>query len=162
MTLIRSLMIAASALTLSACAVGPAYHAPVEPPVALTTVDPQVTVASPAVDASWWRTFGDPELDGLIERALASNAEVRIAVARVREARALFRDTELDRFPRVTTGATYLRGKEQAPGVAVGRVDVEQADIGFDAAWEIDLFGRVGHQVDAARADAEAASRDSR
>jgi len=162
MTLIRSLMIAASALTLSACAVGPAYHAPVEPPVALATVDPQVTVASPAVEASWWRTFGDPELDNLIERALASNADVRIAMARVREARALFRDTELDRFPRVTTGATYLRGKEQAPGVAVGRVDVEQADIGFDAAWEIDLFGRVGHQVDAARADAEAARADLR
>jgi multidrug efflux system outer membrane protein len=161
MTTFRILMISASALVLSACAVGPAYHAPVVSPVALTQVDPQRLTPAPAA-SDWWKAFGDPELDHLIERALASNLDVRIAVARVKQARALFRDTQLDQFPRVTTSAGYLRSKEQAPGFTTKRVDIEQADIGFDASWEIDLFGRVRHQVESARADADAAGADLR
>ncbi len=80
----------------------------------------------------------------------------------MREARALFRDTQLNLFPRVTTDATYARSKEQVPGFDAGRVEIEQADIGFDASWEIDIFGRVRHQVESARADAEAARADLR
>jgi multidrug efflux system outer membrane protein len=161
MSLIRTLVITASALTLAACAVGPAYHTPNEPPVALTKVDPQKLTPAPAA-SDWWKAFGDPELDRLIDRALAANLDVRIAVDRVKEARALFRDTQLDQFPRVTTEAAYSRSKQQAPGFSTQRVDVEQADIGFDASWEIDLFGRVRHQVESARADAEAARADLR
>ena len=161
MSLIRTLIITASALTLAACAVGPAYHAPNEPPVALTKVDPQKLTPAPAA-SDWWKAFGDPELDRLIDRALAANLDVRIAVDRVKEARALFRDTQLDQFPRVTTEAAYSRSKQQAPGFSTQRVDVEQADIGFDASWEIDLFGRVRHQVESARADADAARADLR
>jgi multidrug efflux system outer membrane protein len=161
MKLIRTLLISASALTLAACAVGPTYRAPSEAPVALTAVDPQLAVAQPA-DASWWRAFGDPELDSLIARALAANLDLRIAVDRVREARALFQDSELDLLPRVTTEAAYSRSKEQAPGFSTSRVDIKQAEIGFDAAWEIDLFGRVRHGVEASRAEAEAAGADLR
>lgn len=160
MSPIRTLLLAASAATLSACAVGPRYTAPTEAPVALAPADARVTAA--AVEADWWRAFGDPELDSLVERALAANHDIRIAVARVREARALFRDRRLDQLPRITAGATYLRGEAQQPGAAPGRVDLEQADAGFDAAWEIDLFGRVRRQVEAARADAEAAEADAR
>jgi multidrug efflux system outer membrane protein len=160
MTLIRTLLIAASAATVAACAVGPKYSAPVPPPVTLAQAHPTVTPA--AVEADWWKTFGDPELDSLIDRALAANLDVRVAVDRVREARSVFRDTQLDQLPRVTTGATYTRSKAQQPGVTTDRVDLKQADVGFDAAWEIDLFGRVRHEVEAARADAEAAQADLR
>jgi multidrug efflux system outer membrane protein len=160
MTLPRLLLAAASALTLSACAVGPAYHAPIETPVTLAAVDPAVS-AQPAPTA-WWKAFGDPELDSLVDRALASNADVRIALARVSQARALFKDRELDRLPRVTTSAGYTRAKEQVVGAGPDRVTLEQADVGFDAAWEIDLFGRVGHQVASARAEADAAQADLR
>jgi multidrug efflux system outer membrane protein len=161
MTCLRTLMIAASAMTLAACAVGPAYHAPAEPPVTLTALDPQKLTPAPAASA-WWKAFGDPELDRLIDRALAANLDVRIAVDRVKQARALFRDTELDQLPRVTTEAAYTRSKQQAPGFTARRVDIEQADVGFDATWEIDLFGRVRHQVESARADADAARADLR
>jgi multidrug efflux system outer membrane protein len=161
MTILRILTISASALTLAACAVGPAYHAPQEPPVALTAVDPQKLTPAPAA-ADWWKAFGDPELDRLIDRALAANLDVRIAVDRVKAARALFRDTALDQLPRVTTDATYTRSKQQAPGFTSRRTDLEQADVGFDAAWEIDLFGRVRHRVESARADADAARADLR
>jgi multidrug efflux system outer membrane protein len=161
MTFIRTLLISASALTLTACAVGPTYHAPLETPVALTAVDPQKLTPAPTA-SDWWKAFGDPELDRLIDRALASNLDVRMAVDRVKEARALFRDTELDLAPRVTTDAGYGRSKEQAPGFTTQRLDIEQADIGFDASWEIDLFGRVRHQVESARADADATRADLR
>ncbi|MBW8812596.1 MAG: efflux transporter outer membrane subunit [Caulobacterales bacterium] len=160
MSLIRTLLVAASAATLAACAVGPKYQPPTETPVALTAAHPNLA-ASPA-EADWWKAFGDPELDSLITRALAANLDVRVAVDRVREARALFQDTQLDQLPRVTTAATYTRGKAQQPGVSTARVDLKQADVGFDAAWEIDLFGRVRHEVAAARADAEAAQADLR
>jgi multidrug efflux system outer membrane protein len=160
MSLLRTLTLSASALILAACAVGPHYHAPSPAPVALTTLDPHIATAAQPAPAGWWRAFGDPELDSLVDRALASNLDVRIAVARVKEARALFHDAELDYFPRVTTEATYTRSKEQAPGFSSKRVDIEQAEIGFDAAWEIDLFGRVRHQVESARADAQAARAD--
>jgi multidrug efflux system outer membrane protein len=160
MTLPRLLLAAASALTLSACAVGPTYHAPIEAPVTLAAADP--AVSNQAAAASWWKAFGDPELDSLIDRALASNLDVRIAVARVKQARALFRDSELDRLPRVTTSAGYTRAKQQVVGAGPDRVTLEQADVGFDAAWEIDLFGRVGHQVASAKAEADAAQADLR
>lgn len=160
MTLIRTLLIAASTAALAACAVGPHYQAPTPAPVTLVVADPRVTDAS--AQADWWKAFGDPELDSLIGRALAANLDVRIAVARVREARALFQDTELDRLPRVTTGGTYSRSRQQQPGATTDRVDLKQADVGFDAAWEIDLFGRVRHGVSAARADAEAAQAEVR
>ncbi len=134
MTLLRILLTAASALTLAACAVGPTYHPPAPAPVTLATPAANVVATQP-VDSAWWRAFGDLELDSLIQRALAANLDVRIALDRVREARALFQDTELDRLPRVTTGASYLRGKEQVPGSGPGRQTLEQADLGFDAAW---------------------------
>ena len=161
LTSLRPLLAAASALTLAACAVGPRYHAPNEPPAALTAMPPTLATAEPG-PADWWKSFGDPELDSLVGRALAANLDVRVAVDRVREARALFRDTQLDILPRVTTDASYTRGREQVPGFTTRRVDLEQADLGFDARWEIDLFGRVRHEVAAARADAQAAQADLR
>lgn len=144
-----------------ALAFGPAYRAPVEPPVALVAADPKVSRDRPA-PADWWSAFGDPELDSLIRRGLAANLDIRAALDRVGEARALFHQSRLDFLPHVTTDGGYTRSREQVPGFTTAPIDVEQADLGLDAAWEIDLFGRVRHQVRAARADAEAARDDLR
>ena len=164
MTVFNRLFAAAAASTLVAlqagCAVGPTYHATAEAPVALTALDPRLTPDAP--QPTWWRTFGDPELDTLIRRGLAANLDVRVAVDRVRGARALFTENQLNLLPHLSTDAGYSRSKEQVPGFGTDRVDIEQADVGFDAAWEIDLFGHVRHQVEAARADAEAARDDLR
>lgn len=162
MSLIRTLLLTASAATLAACAVGPVYRAPAPPPVALATVDPELVTTAAPTQTEWWKALGDPELDSLVGRALSGNLDLRVAVARVREARALFRDVQLDQFPRVTAGAGYSRSRQQAPGFSSQRATVEQAEIGFDAAWEIDLFGRVRHQVEAARAEADATRADMR
>ncbi len=159
MTILRPLLLAASVLTLAACAVGPVYHPPIEAPVTLADAEP---VSAEAPEPTWWRAFADPELDALIEKALVSNLDLRQAVARVDQARALFTDAKLDRFPRVTSDATYQRSREQIPGFVSTPTTVEQADLGFDASWEIDLFGRVRHEVDGARADRDAARADLR
>ena len=141
--------------------VGPTYHAPKEPPVVLDAADPRLqTDHSP--EPAWWRAYGDPELDKLIRQGLAANLDVRIAVDRVKEARALFRGSQLNLLPHISNDATYARTAEQVPGFSTGRVNIEQADLGFDAAWELDLFGRVRHEVEAARADSEAARADLR
>lgn len=163
MTVVRSLFRAASALALSAslaaCVVGPAYHAPVEAPVGVVDADRRI-VSAEVPEPTWWRAFQDPELDALIEQAQTANLDVKRAVARVDQARALFADARLDRFPRVATSADYSRGSARAPGL--GRVETQQADIGFDAGWEIDLFGRVRHGIESAKADADAFRADLR
>ena len=162
MKLLRIALLAATILSpTAALAVGPRYMAPTPAPVTLINAAPEAASAAQP-EAAWWRAFGDPVLDDLIERALSANLDLRIAADRVKEARAVFRDAGLGQFPRVTSEADYSRSKQQTPGFGTARTDLESADIGFDAAWEIDLFGRVRHGVEAARADAGAAEADAR
>jgi multidrug efflux system outer membrane protein len=142
-------------LVLSACAVGPQYDAP-------QTADAEFVIAADAgletgsFEAAWWRQFGDPVLDELVSRALEGDLDLRIAVARVREARALFRDTRLDYAPAVTAHGGYQKQDAPLQGTTQS-VELEAYELGFDASWELDLFGRVRHGVEAARADAEGA-----
>ncbi len=157
----RVLLLATLALT-GGCAVGPHYRAPVETPVAVGAPDPALSSATAVPSGGWWTIYDDPVLTDLIGRANRSNLDLRQALARVKAARAAFADAELDRFPRVTSEASYARSKSQRPGQATDRVTVEQSQVGFDAAWELDLFGRVGHAVEAAKAQAEAADFDAK
>ena len=153
------LSLLAVSLLLAGCAVGPVYHAPIQAPVAVADASPAIVAIEPS-EPTWWRAFGDPELDSLIEQALGGNLDLKRAVARVDQARALFTDARLDQLPRVTSDFTYQRSREQTPGFGAGRQTIEQADLGFDAAWEIDLFGRVRHGIESAKADADAARED--
>lgn len=163
----RLLLVAAAAGSLATPAapavwsVGPTYRAPVEAPVVPPSADPRL-IAGQAPTRDWWRAFGDPELDALIARGLDGNLDLRMAFDRVQAARALFRGARLNLSPHVTTEGAYSRSREQVPGFAATPADLEQADLGFNATWELDLFGHVGHQVAAARADAEAAREDLR
>lgn len=149
----------AALLLLSACAVGPRYEAPATPPAEFRKADPAAFTSAQA-EAAWWRQFGDPVLDDLMDRALAGNLDLRIAEARVREARAILRDTRLDQLPRVTAAAAYRDGRTPQPGGPP--LTGETFETGFDAAWEIDLFGRVRRGVEAASADAGAARAELR
>lgn len=144
------------ALGLGACAVGPEYEAPDS--AAPTFVNaPAEHFARTAIEAAWWRELGDPVLDELIERSFTTDFDVRIAAARLAEARAIFRDQRLDQLPIVTAHGAYDKRKAQIPGFGDARIESETFDLGFDAFWEIDLYGRVRRQAEAARAEAEAA-----
>jgi multidrug efflux system outer membrane protein len=151
----------ASMILLSACAVGPDYKAPVTAPVVLQNA-PAGAFSTANPEAAWWKAFNDPVLDGLITQALAGNLDIRIAVARVDEARALFKDARLDQLPRVTADGSYVKSDQQQPGSNGQRVESQTYQAGFDAGWEIDLFGRVRRGVESARAEAGAAKADLR
>jgi multidrug efflux system outer membrane protein len=158
--------LAAPALAISTAAwaspfsVGPTY-VPRDPrPAVLLNADPKAVDLASEPGAAWWTVFEDPVLNDLVGRAVAGNLDLKQAEARLRQARALFKDARLDLFPRITSHGTYNRSDEQIPGFGSTRVPIESAELGFDAAWEIDLFGRVRHGVEAARSDAGAADSD--
>jgi len=144
--------IASAALLLSACAVGPNYRAPETATVALKNAQsPEFVVQTP--EAVWWREFEDTELEGLERRALAANLDLRSAYDRVKAARAVFVEANYDYAPHVQLDGAYTKSKEQQPGFGTNRYDIQSDSLGFDAAWEIDLFGHVRRSVEAARAD---------
>ncbi len=122
---------------------------------------------SDAAVAEWWTRFHDSQLNGLIQRALAGNKDLQIAAARVQEAKALRNSVRLDYFPTVTSDAGYTntqRGLAQSGGQLFGPRTVEIYSAGFEASWELDLWGRVRKLNKAARADvanAEAVRRDT-
>ncbi len=147
-------------LGVTACVVGPQYQAP-EMPLVTTfagAVEPGLS-ADEAALTEWWRGFADPMLTELVTRAVANNYDLRIAAANLRKARALYRLQRYDRAPTVRAGAAYsdqLLSKAAAPGLDH---DARQSDLfeaGFDALWELDLFGRVRRNIEAARAETEA------
>ncbi len=107
-------------------------------------------------EALWWQQFGDSELDSLVQRALAANLDLRSAYDRVRAARAVFVERQFDYAPHVQLEGAYTHFDEQQPGFGPSRINAQSDSLGFDAAWEIDLFGRVRRSVEAARADLDA------
>lgn len=150
----KTTVAAAVMLTLAACAVGPDYK---EPKVA--SVDEFVAVegvktGAGEVDREFWKAFNDPTLNDLVERALTANHDLRIALSRLSEARALRGETRLDLAPTITAGAgaTDSRASERQAVVPNADRDQDYYDAGFDAVWELDFFGRVRRGVEAQNA----------
>jgi multidrug efflux system outer membrane protein len=146
-------------VTSAACGVRRPYVAPDVPPAALSHVDTALVAEQP-FDPRWWQQFEDPVLDELVGKSLAANHDVRMAVARVDQARAFFDDVALDRFPTAIAGASVDRRDQAIPGFSERPRPVTTYRAGFDAFWEIDVFGRVRSQVRAAAADAESFAAD--
>jgi multidrug efflux system outer membrane protein len=152
----KTLIASAATLLLAGCiSVGPDYKAPVEKPVTLQGIDAN-RQSTENFQADWWSRFGDPTLDALIKRAAKNSPDLHIAVARLAESRALLGGAESAQLPDVETIAAYSRSKQQQPGFDAGRHTVTSYQAGFDASWEIDLFGGVRRTVEAAGADAAA------
>jgi NodT family efflux transporter outer membrane factor (OMF) lipoprotein len=154
------------ALALAGCAVGPNYRPP-----AVTTPDAwsqrdQLGVTSATADLrTWWRGFGDPVLDALIDRALAKNLDLRVAVANVREARALRGVAAADRVPTLDASGSYSRVRETEnvrPLPPAFDPEYHLFQVGLDASWELDIWGRVRRSVEAADATLEAAEANRR
>ncbi|MPZ16928.1 MAG: efflux transporter outer membrane subunit [Luteitalea sp.] len=141
-------------LVVSGCALRGPYEEPRVDPAALKQAD-AAHFAETSFDPRWWGQFEDSVLDGLVTRALDANHDVRIASARVEQARAIFDDAALDRYPTVTAGASVDRREQAQPGFTDERIDSTTYQAGFDAFWEIDLFGRVRSEVRAAATTAE-------
>lgn len=158
---IRAGVPALAVALLAACAVGPDYRAPPLRAAVVANAQAQDFVPEDP-EAEWWQEFADPELSSLIARALGSNLDLKVALAHVRAARAVFVENAYDFGPHVPLTAGYSRSDTQQPGFGTARVPVSSDTAGFDAQWELDLFGHVRRSVEAARADLGAEQADLR
>lgn len=155
------LLSAAAIVTLSGCAVGPNYRRPETPVDTHFANAGQPGFAEAAAIEQYWTRFADPSLSGLIEDALAHNKDLGVAEANLRAARAERRLAGFDLYPTVTVSGGYSRvldAKEQLPGASRRNREFNVAQVGFDGLWELDLFGRVRRNVEAARADVGASA----
>ena len=153
--------------TITGCAVGPDYR-PVHISVPESYAGPVAGGMSSTPDEiRWWTAFDDPMLSSLVERAIYSNLDMKLAASRIRQARAA-RNIALAGFgPSVNAGGSFQRS--QSPlgsfGSSTGGNDgvtSSQFQAGFDAAWELDIFGGVRRSVEAADADLLATVEESR
>lgn len=154
-----------SSVLLAACAVGPDYQPPEAAVAERFDHADAGTFSSEAAVARFWTLFEDETLERLVDDALAENHDLRIALTRVAEARALRGESRLDLAPTVSASGGYseqrLADAELAPGMPR---DQELYDAGFDAFWELDFFGRIRRAVEASNATlgaAEASLRDA-
>jgi multidrug efflux system outer membrane protein len=148
------------AALLAACAVGPDYERPTpqtQASFANVAGSDEFQQAQPVV--AFWTVFDDAQLSAIVEQALRSNHDLRIALANLNQARALRREAKFDYLPTITADAGYthrLLPEAQLPGF--GR-DVRENEIysgGFDATWELDFFGRVRRANQASKATEQA------
>jgi outer membrane protein, multidrug efflux system len=160
----RLLLAPLAAAVLAACAVGPNYHAP-DTKAAERFDSLETTYSAEQGVAQFWQNFADTELDKLVTEALASNHDLRIAMTRVREARALRRDAAFDLAPSITAGGGYTKTRTSSLNTVPGSPrETEYYDAGFDAFWELDFFGGVRRGIEASNAQlgaVEAAQRDT-
>jgi outer membrane protein TolC len=163
------IIVAAIVVGLAGCAVGPEYNRPdmtLEAFHSVGGVTPQSPPA-PSMDA-WWSGFNDPELNRIIERALAQNLDLAASLARVQLARARAQEAGVQDLPTfaANAGATTMRQSVRSPlGLIASHApgyfrDGTDYDVGLGATWELDLFGGLRRGAQAASAAAEAAQAD--
>lgn len=145
-----------AALVLAGCASVPAIDASQLPatPAAFKERDARWTVAAPAdaqARGDWWKAFADPVLDDLVDRAGRNNNSIQVAAARLAQARAIARLTDADRLPQLGLGASAVRQ------TTAGESPVPRnlASAGANLSYEVDLFGRLARNSDAAALDAQ-------
>lgn len=152
-------------LLLSACVVGPDYQAPV------MQLEPEYThrnsinssLAVPEADIQFWHNWDDPLLESLVETTLSSNHDIRIAMSRYEQARALTQQAGFDRYPTLAVSGEISKQRTsvaQAPGLSRSQRDGELHTAGLSAIWELDLFGRIRRSIESQQADAEAYAAD--
>ena len=117
--------------------------------------DAAAVTAGIAANAAWWQSFHDPALDALIERAQARNLDLRIAEATVAEVRALRAGSTAVLLPQLGAGIDVTRNRSLRFGDVM-----TTATASLTASWELDLFGRLRHERQAAIADQQAAESD--
>ena len=159
-----SALASAALMMLSGCAVGPDYKAPGLPvaPGFISAGADTVNARHPAPDlATFWRGFSDPELTQLVERAITANFDVRIAEARLQEARAGLAGAQASEFPEIDAAGSAGRALQPAylyPGETRGQRTGNAFDSHFSANWELDFFGHNRRIAESAAAQVDASA----
>ena len=171
--IIRGALTSFLGVALAGCAVGPNYRTPhtavPDSFIATAPAAAGAAAAATAVDpAQWWHALNDPELDSLIERAVRANPDIEIALTRLQEARTAQAGLASSLLPEAGAGAGAAHGtgsdltRGRAPQALVaadntaGLGSIQQV-VGFDAGWEIDVFGKYRREIEQAKANTRAA-----
>ncbi|MGH7967917.1 MAG: efflux transporter outer membrane subunit, partial [Limisphaerales bacterium] len=165
--LARRILVLGPLCVLAGCMVGPNYHRPqVNVPAHWSEPLAGGETNTPPHLADWWKVFDDPQLDSLVSVAVRSNLQVRAAAARVREARALRSEAAGGLWPAADASGSYTRNRMSAnsfiplpPGTPL---NYNLYQVGFDASWELDIFGGTRRAVQAATASVAAAELNRR
>jgi NodT family efflux transporter outer membrane factor (OMF) lipoprotein len=142
--------------SLAACTVGPDFRgAPPAAPIAMQAsafnrAPEDASSAQPSV-AAWWTELGDPELTALIDAALANSPDVHAAEARLRQSRAALKEQKSNSLPKSSGSVSYINAELPKSTLELG--DSNLYSWGFDATWEVDLFGGTRRAVQAASAE---------
>ena len=159
-----NLLALAAAIGLAGCTVGPNYVRPTtDAPTAWRIDYPK---AAEVANTKWWEQFDDPVLNDLVETALKDNRDVRIAAARIDQFLGALTSTRSQLYPQLGYNADATRarasrvGQPPLPPGADPYFSLYQATLG--ASWQIDLFGRVRHQTEAAQAQVYASEQAKR
>jgi NodT family efflux transporter outer membrane factor (OMF) lipoprotein len=166
---------AATLAILTGCKVGPNFKAPQEPVPdqysGAATSAPQASADAPPESSFWWQQFHDPQLDALEDKAAAGNLDLKAAYLRIVESRVQVQSARAQGLPSLNASASYNREElglagivksqhidtsSPAAGGLISQLEkpVNLYQLGFDASWELDLFGKVRRSVEAADAQA--------
>lgn len=159
-------------VALAGCVTSPDYQPPVPDVPVRWGEAPGSQESAAAAESPWWTTFNDPEMNALVELAVEANLDLQLAGARVREARGRREATTASLWPSVNARVSMTRGRESgnAPGPVLltpgGQIESRAGQsenlfqAGFDAAWELDVFGGRRRSIEAAQADLESSIYD--
>lgn len=183
----RALLLAllASITTLSGCTVGPDYRGAPNVPTGATHGNafvraPVAGIATAPAPSQWWTTLNDPQLNALIDAALAHNQNLQAAQARLRQSREQLQQQRTKALPSVSVDAAAVRLREpdtsllqssrssgnngaqngQSTSASRGRGPLQLYTADFDASWELDLFGGMRRATESASAQADAVEAD--
>ena len=148
-------------LVIPGCSVGPDYKRPDAPvPSAFKELKGwrQALPRDQEIRTKWWEAFDDSILNSLEEQVTVSNQSIALAESQYRQAQALVQLARANYFPTVNAGAAYTRSLPSGGGGTYSAVDQHQ--VSLNAAWEVDLWGRVRRQVESSKASAEASFAD--
>lgn len=151
------------AALLAGCVVGLDYRTPDLPIPANWSGEKPTKSVQPAQLSQWWQRLRDPQLDSLVEEAVAGNLDVATAKAKIREARADYRQSAGTLFPSADGSASATRNRTAAAAAGGTASDAySQYQSGFAASWELDLFGANRRGVEAARHGVDASQEELR
>ncbi|AEH87701.1 efflux transporter outer membrane subunit [Mesorhizobium opportunistum] len=150
-----------TAVLLAGCVVGPDYRTPILAMPANWSGERPTKSVQPAQLSRWWQRLRDPQLDTLVEEAVAGNLDVATAKAKIREARASYRQTAATLLPSVDGSGSVTRNKS-ADTTTGSNATYTEYQAGFDASWELDLFGANRRGLEAARYGVDASEQELR
>jgi multidrug efflux system outer membrane protein len=142
-----------AAVSLAGCKVGPTYHRPDPKPVPVFKSQVGPSEASSIADLPWWQVFNDKALQSLISEGLTNNYDLVTATARIQEAQQQVAVVRSQLFPQVGYQAIAARQKEFIPIEQIGNITYNTFGLALNAAWELDVWGRIRRATDAAQAN---------